>query len=91
MKSKFFPLLSFSPILVLILREILRARSVDFESVKNISSFSSPSPKLGAHLREDLGETLVCAFEITKLVALGGDCHCEFLITLGDCRHLDGW
>ena len=91
MKSKFFPLLSFSPILVLILREILRARSVDLESVKNISSFSSPSPKLGAHLREDLGETLVCAFEITKLVALGGDCDCGFLITLGDCRHLDGW
>ena len=90
MKSKFFPLLSFSPILVLILREILRARSVDLESVKNIPS-SSPSPKLGAHLREDLGETLVCAFEIAKLVALGGDCDCGFLITLGDCRHLDGW
>ena len=90
MKSKFFPLFSFSPILVLILREILRARSVDLESVKNISS-SSPSPKLGAHLREDLGETLVCAFEIAKLVALGGDCDCGFLITLGDCRHLDGW
>ena len=90
MKSKFFPLFSFSPILVLILREILKARSVDLESVKNISS-SSPSPKLGAHLREDLGETLVCAFEIAKLVALGGDCDCGFLITLGDCRHLDGW
>ena len=88
MKSKFFSLLSFSPILVLILREILRARSVDLESVKNIPS-SSPSPKLGAHLREDLGETLVCAFEIAKLVALDGDCDCGFLITLGDCRHLE--
>ena len=68
----------------------MRARSVDLESVKNIPS-SSPSPKLGAHLREDLGKTLVCAFEIAKLVALGGDCDCGFLITLGDCRHLDGW
>jgi len=23
------------------------------------------------------------------LMALGGDCNCEFLITLGDCHHLD--
>jgi hypothetical protein len=26
-----------------------------------------------------------------NFVALGGDCNCWFLITLGDCRHLDGW
>jgi hypothetical protein len=38
-----------------------------------------------------LGETLVCAFEVAYLVALGGDCDCGFLITLGDCHHLDGW
>ena len=69
----------------------MRARSVDLESVKNICSFSSPSPKLVAHLREDLGETLVCAFEVAYLVALDGDCDCGFLNTLGDCRHLDGW
>jgi hypothetical protein len=25
------------------------------------------------------------------LVALGDCCDCGFLITLGDCRHLDGW
>ena len=52
--------------------------SVDLESFKSISSLSSPSPKLGAHLREDLGETLVCAFEVAYLVALGGDCDCGF-------------
>jgi hypothetical protein len=33
----------------------------------------------------------VCAFVIAYLVALGGDCDCGFLITLGDCHHLDGW
>jgi hypothetical protein len=32
----------------------------------------------------------VCAFEIAYLVALGGDCDCRFLITLGDYRYLDG-
>jgi hypothetical protein len=25
------------------------------------------------------------------LVALGCDCNCGILVTLGDCRHLDGW
>jgi hypothetical protein len=31
----------------------------------------------------------VCAFEVAYLVALGGDCDCGFLITLGDCHYLD--
>ena len=62
--------------------------SVDLESFKSISS---PSPKLGAHLKEDLGETPVCTFEVAYLVALGGGCDYRFLITLGDCRHLGGW
>jgi hypothetical protein len=54
---------------------------------------SPPSPLLlqawCSFLREDLGKTLVCAFEITYLVALGDSCDCGFLITLGDCRHQD--
>jgi hypothetical protein len=33
----------------------------------------------------------VYAFGVAYLVALGGDCDCEFLTTLGDCRHLDTW
>jgi hypothetical protein len=28
---------------------------------------------------------------IAYLVALGNSCDCEFLITLGDYRHLDNW
>jgi len=76
---------------VLTLSERLRIQSVDLDSFKSISSLSSPSPKLGAHLREDLGETLVCAFEVAYLVALGDSCDCIFLITLSDCHHLDGW
>jgi hypothetical protein len=33
----------------------------------------------------------VCAFMIAYLVALGDDCNSGFLVTFGDCRHLDGW
>jgi hypothetical protein len=76
---------------VLTLSERLRIQSIDLESFKSISSLSSPSPKLDACLREDLGKTLVCAFEVAYLVTLGDSCDYEFLITLGDYHHLDGW
>jgi len=38
-----------------------------------------------------LRETLVCVFVTAYLVALGSNCNCGFLISLGDCRHLDDW
>ena len=67
----------------------LRIWSVDLVSLKSITSLSSPSPSL-VLIHERLGKPL-CVHLRSHLVALGGDCHCGFLITLGDCRHLDGW
>jgi len=32
----------------------------------------------------------VCAFGILHLVALGNLCDWGYLVTLGDCHHLDG-
>jgi hypothetical protein len=61
-------------------REIESSRVCSWESEEHLFPFLSFS-KLGAHLIEGL-ETLVCAFEVAYLVALGGGCDCGFLITL---------
>jgi hypothetical protein len=42
-------------------------------------------------IHERLGENPSVHLVIAYLVALSNSCDCGFLITLGDCRHLDGW
>jgi hypothetical protein len=38
-----------------------------------------------------LGEILVCAFDIAYFGGTRWWLQLWFLVTLGDCRHLDGW
>jgi hypothetical protein len=52
-------------------------------------NLSHSSPCLNVHQKWDWVISSVFAWVIT-LVALGDHCCCNFLVTLGDCRHLDG-